>query len=93
MTLNHGFPPPGSSLSSDDQGEKGSDCGAPMIDQTNGNTESITPPIHQEIREIKNKIDEMRSAQSATRVEQVFFFVLPMIFQFFYKYLKIFYKR
>ncbi|VDN56863.1 unnamed protein product [Dracunculus medinensis] len=71
MTLNHGFPPPGSSLSSDDQGEKGSDCGAPMIDQTNGNTESTTPPIHQEIREIKNKIDEMRSAQSATRVEQV----------------------
>lgn len=88
MTLNHGFPPPGSSLSSDDQGEKGSDCGAPMIDQTNGNTESITPPIHQEIREIKNKIDEMRSAQSATRVEQVFFFCPSNDFPIFLQILK-----
>lgn len=71
MTLNHGFPPPGSSISSDDQAEKCSDCGTSAEAGNPQNGNSSTAPVHQEIKEIKSMIGELRSTQSTARVEQV----------------------
>lgn len=72
MTLNHGFPPPGSSISSDDQAEKGSDGGI-STDPVNCVNEDNSTPMRQEIKEIKAMIGELRSVQNSTRVEQVSF--------------------
>ncbi|VDM92533.1 unnamed protein product [Onchocerca ochengi] len=71
MTLNHGFPPPGSSISSDDQAEKCSDCGTSAEPGNSQNENSSSAPVHQEIKEIKSMIGELRSAQSTARVEQL----------------------
>ncbi|VDK53473.1 unnamed protein product [Anisakis simplex] len=70
MTLNHGFPPPGSSASSDDQAEKSSDCGA-SIGPVSCNNDASSAPVQHELRQIKSMIGELRSAQSTTRVEQL----------------------
>lgn len=72
MTLNHGFPPPGSSISSDDQAEKSSECGTSTEPPTCPNEDPSGAPVHQEIKEIKSMIGELRSAQNTARVEQVF---------------------
>ncbi|MFH4982402.1 hypothetical protein AB6A40_009111 [Gnathostoma spinigerum] len=70
MTLNHGFPPPGSSVSSDDQAEKSSDCGV-SNEPTNSNIDNSNAPVQQELRQIKSMIGELRSAQNTARVEQL----------------------
>lgn len=75
MTLNHGFPPPGSSISSDDQAEKCSDCGTSAEPGNSQNENPSSAPVHQEIKEIKSMIGELRSAQSTARVEQVISFL------------------
>ncbi|VDN06955.1 unnamed protein product [Thelazia callipaeda] len=71
MTLNHGFPPPGSSISSDDQAEKSSDCGTSAEHQNSQSENLSSGPVHHEIREIKSMISELRSAQGTARVEQL----------------------
>uniref|UniRef100_A0A9J2PFV9 C2H2-type domain-containing protein n=1 Tax=Ascaris lumbricoides TaxID=6252 RepID=A0A9J2PFV9_ASCLU len=71
MTLNHGFPPPGSSASSDDQAEKSSDCGASTEPISCNNDTSSSAPVQHELRQIKSMIGELRSAQSTPRVEQL----------------------
>uniref|UniRef100_A0A0R3S5N3 C2H2-type domain-containing protein n=1 Tax=Elaeophora elaphi TaxID=1147741 RepID=A0A0R3S5N3_9BILA len=68
MTLNHGFPPPGSSISSDDQAEKCSDCGTSAEPGNSQNENPSSAPVHQEIKEIKSMIGELRSAQSTARL-------------------------
>lgn len=71
MTLNHGFPPPGSSISSDDQAEKSSDCGTSTEPPNCPNEDPSSAPVQQEIKEIKSMIGELRSAHSTARVEQL----------------------
>ncbi|VDN37651.1 unnamed protein product [Gongylonema pulchrum] len=82
LTLNHGFPPPGSSISSDDQAEKTSDYGASAQQPSCSVEDPSAAPVHQEIKEIKSMIGELRSAQSTARVEQVFFDYLQIIIKF-----------
>uniref|UniRef100_A0A0N5AYN5 C2H2-type domain-containing protein n=1 Tax=Syphacia muris TaxID=451379 RepID=A0A0N5AYN5_9BILA len=71
MTLNHGFPPPGSSASSDDQAEKSSDCGASTGRASCTTSETVPTPAQQELKQIKSMIAELRLAQSTARVEQL----------------------
>lgn len=78
MTLNHGFPPPGSSASSDDQAEKSSDCGASTGRASCTTSETVQTPAQQELKQIKSMIGELRLAQSTARVEQVDIKHLPV---------------